>query len=303
MKLVVLLSTYNGEKYLREQLDSLISQDLRPDRILIRDDGSKDDTISILEEYASEYPFIEYYYGKNKKPGRSFWELMSVCDEADYYAFCDQDDVWQKDKLSRAVAMLEKEDRNIPLLYCSRYTLTDENLNPIKSDISKLYSYTDFAHSLIYHTAPGCTFVFNSLAREKALEYDASSEYFVIHDAILHKVVALFGKVILDKESRIYYRQHGNNEIGMVSGALKTFASRIDHFVSGKMVGYRSKTAKSLLNVYGNECDSQKRELINIVANYRKDPKLRERLLNDECFKTHTVNDYFFKVLVMLNYI
>ncbi len=303
MKLIVLLSTYNGERYLRQQLDSLINQDLKPDKILVRDDGSKDDTINILEEYASEHPFIEYYYGQNKKPARSFWELMSVADEADYYALCDQDDVWQKDKLSVAVNMLEKEDKDIPLLYCSKYTLTDENLNPMETEISKLYSYTDFAHSLLYHTAPGCTFVFNNLARKKALQYDLSKEFFMIHDAIIHKVVAMFGKVILDNDSHIYYRQHGNNEIGMKSGPIKTFISRINNFTSGKMINYRSKTAKSLLNVYGNECSDEQRRLLEIVANYKTDKKLREHLINDECFKTHTINDQFFKVLVMLNYI
>mgnify|MGYP003336641282 CR=1 FL=1 len=148
-----------------------LNQNLKPTKILIRDDGSRDDTVNILEEYASNYSFIEYYCGENKGPAKSFFELINKVDGYDYYALCDQDDVWFKDKLSTAVNMLEKEDKNIPLLYAGRFTLTDEKLNTLKSDVSKLYSFSDFAHSLIYHTAPGCTFVFNDEAKKLITKY------------------------------------------------------------------------------------------------------------------------------------
>ena len=303
MKLIVLLSTYNGEKYLRQQLDSLLNQSFKPYKIFVRDDGSKDETVNILEEYSSNYPFIEYYYDKNLGPAKSFWDLIVKCEEADYYALCDQDDVWLKDKLSVAVETLEKEDNSKPLLYCSRYTLTDENLNPINSDVSSLYNFTDFPHSLIYHTAPGCTFVFNNEARKQVLKYDVDKEYIMIHDAIIHKVVAMFGKVILDKDSHILYRQHGDNEIGMNANMFKVFVGRVSRFLTGKIKNYRSNTAKSLLKVYGNECSEENRELLNTVANYMNDKKLKKRLMNDECFKSHTGNDLFFKILVLVNYI
>ena len=133
MKVVVLMSTYNGQKYLRQQLDSLLNQTVRPTKILIRDDGSNDDTVNLLEEYASFYSFIEYYCGKNIGPAKSFFELINKCDGYDYYALCDQDDVWFKDKLEVAINTLEKENKNIPLLYAGRFTLTDENLNPLNS--------------------------------------------------------------------------------------------------------------------------------------------------------------------------
>ncbi len=303
MKLNVLLSTYNGEKYLREQLDSLAEQELRPTKILIRDDGSTDGTLTILDEYSKKHDFISYYIGENLKPARSFWNLIENAEEADYYALCDQDDVWFKGKLKRAVELLEKEDNNIPLLYCSKYTLTDKDLNPIDSDVSSLYNFSDFAHALIYHTAPGCTFVFNEAARKKILEYDVNKEYCVIHDAIIHKVVTLFGKMILDNESHMYYRQHGDNQIGMNANVVKTFIGRVNRFLFGNIKHYRSDTAKSLLRVYGEDCDRESRELIDIVANYMNNDKLKRELLNRDCFKSYTVNDLFFKILVLFNYI
>lgn len=303
MKVIVLLSSYNGEEYIREQLDSLLKQTMLPDKIVIRDDGSKDDTLCILEEYASSYPFITYYNGRNKGPARSFFDLIYNCEEADYYALCDQDDVWFEDKIETAVKSLENEDNSIPLLYCSKYTLTDGNLNPLNSEVSDLYRFSDYPHSLLYHTAPGCTFVFNDAARKKIIRYDADNEFCMIHDSIIHKIVAMFGKVILDESSHMYYRQHGNNQIGMDANVARVFIGRIERFLSGKMKGYRSKTARSLLNVFGKEIDEDKKELLNIVANYMNDKKLKKELLNRDCFRSHTVNDFFFRILVLVNYI
>lgn len=303
MKLIVLMSTYNGEKYIREQLDSLLSQDLRPDKIFVRDDGSTDETVNILEEYASENRIVEYYYGSNMGPAKSFFDLINKCEEADYYALCDQDDVWFKDKLSRAVSLLEKEDSSVPLLYCSKYTLTDKDLNPIDSNVSSLYNFSDFAHSLIYHTAPGCTFVFNNEARKKIVKYDLNNNYYLIHDAIIHKVVCLFGKMILDNESHMYYRQHGDNEIGMNANNFKVFVGRVIRFLNGKIKNYRSKSAQTLLNVYGNECDKDKKELLEIVAYYKSNKEYKKKLMGMDCFKSNTINDKFFKILVLVNYI
>ncbi len=303
MKLIVLLSTYNGEKYLREQLDSLLRQTLLPDRILVRDDGSGDSTISILEEYSKKHPFISYYQGENLGPAGSFWDLICHCEEADYYSLCDQDDVWFDDKLERAVGMLEKEEKDIPLLYCGRYVLTDGELNPLNSDVSRLYGFTDFAHSLIYHTSPGCTFVYNHKAREKVVKYDITKQYCLIHDSLIHKITALFGKVILDEEPHMYYRQHGNNEIGMDANVFRVFKGRVERFLSGKIRNYRSRTAASLLEVYGDEAEKEKRELLKIVAHYRDDLKLKRKLMGMDCFRSHTGNDLFFEILAFVNYI
>lgn len=297
------MSTYNGEKYLKEQLDSLVKQDLLPTKIIIRDDGSNDDTVNLLEDYASKYSFIEYYCGKNIGPAKSFFELINKCEDYDYYALCDQDDVWFKDKLSSAINILEKQDNNVPLLYAGRFILTDEKLNSLNSNVSKLYSFNDFAHSLIYHTAPGCTFVFNNEARKQIIKYDVNKEYCVIHDAIIHKVVTMFGLMILDEEPHMYYRQHKNNVYGLTAKKTTEFFHRINNFLNGTVRNYRSNTAKSLLNVYGNECSKENNHLLDIVANYSNNKELKSELLNNQCFKSNTINDLFFRILVLINYI
>ena len=108
-KIIVLMSTYNGEKYLQVQLDSILSQENVDLELLVRDDGSTDSTKTILERYQSEGK-LTWYSGKNKKPAYSFFDLLGKCKDADYYAFADQDDFWHEDKLINAIKRLEKID-------------------------------------------------------------------------------------------------------------------------------------------------------------------------------------------------
>lgn len=303
MKLIVLMSTYNGEKYLREQLDSLIEQELKPNKILIRDDGSKDSTLDILKQYSNKYDYIEYYQGDNIGPAKSFFELINKVSGYDYYSLCDQDDVWLRDKLKVSVEMLNKEEKDKPLLYSSRVNFVDKELNKVKSNVSKLYGYTDFAHSLLYQTAPGCTMVFNEEARKQIIKYDINKEYCIIHDSIIHKVCTMFGKMILDKTPHMLYRQHGGNAIGLPTNKYNQFILRVNRFFKEKNKHYRRDTARSLLNVYGKECSKEYKELLSIVANYEDNKEYKKQLLNKAIFKTNSINDFFFKLLVIANYI
>ena len=129
MKINVLLSTYNGELYIAEQLDSLLRQTVIDNmKIIIRDDGSTDSTLKIIEEYKSKNSNIIFYRGENLKPAKSFWHLLQNCDEADYFAFCDQDDVWDEDKLEVAINQLKEHD-DVPALYFSDARVVDSELN------------------------------------------------------------------------------------------------------------------------------------------------------------------------------
>ena len=279
MKIIVLMSTYNGEKYLREQLDSIINQDIKDEaqlEILVRDDGSKDATHSILDEYATEGK-LTWYTGENLRPGKSFWHLVSSASDADYYAFCDQDDVWFSDKLSRGIKVLKQEDKNIPLLY---------------------NTYVDYAHSLIYSTAPGCTFIFNDLSRREYMKYDMNKECEVIHDWLAHKITLIKGKMILDKTPSMYYRQHGNNVIGAKKTGIKGFSDKINRFLNGESNSVRSNVAKSLLNVYSEDMSEEKLQITRMVANYKEDSKLRRKFKKEKSFKSGKKENFFRNILI-----
>ena len=134
-KVNILLSTFNGEPFLGEQLDSLQSQDYPNFEIYVRDDGSTDDTVSLLQEYQVKYPNIKLVTGKNVGYIRNFYELVHSCggDKNELYAFCDQDDVWEPQKISRSVAMIQASLDPSMTVYFSRMKL-DYYCSPTLND-------------------------------------------------------------------------------------------------------------------------------------------------------------------------
>lgn len=218
-KMTVLLSTYNGEMYLEALLASLTTQIFPISTILVRDDSSTDGTCDILTKWQNSN-LLKWYSGDNLGPARSFRDLICKAPDSDYYAFCDQDDVWMSDKLSVATDALKPYD-DIPAMYCGAYQMTDSSLSPIYT--KPFVPIIDIYHAVIENVATGCTVVFNRKLMEVIRAYNP--EFCIMHDEWLYKVcVAIGGKVIYDKTPHIYYRQHGNNVIG---GINDSFANRI----------------------------------------------------------------------------
>lgn len=299
MKILVLMSTYNGEKFLREQIESVLSQDLPKDcslGLLVRDDGSSDNTIKILDEYKNKEQ-LTWYSGENLKPAKSFWNLVNNCGDAEYYAFCDQDDVWNKDKICRAIEKIQDTvclDK--PVLYCSNVMVADRDLNPIRK-MNQGDMVADFAHSLVYSLAPGCTFVFNNKARKELVKYSMENNYVIIHDWLAYKIVAMLGSVIYDTEPTMLYRQHGNNVIGAGQTGIKKFLSKAKRIIKSNDC-VRSNSARSLLNVYENQLDDSKRELLKTVAFYKSEKKYKKDFLKSKSFSVNRNTDFFLKCLI-----
>lgn len=221
----ILLSTYNGKKYLRCQLDSLINQSLLGNiSILIRDDGSTDNTLDILKQYEMKYSFIKVTKGKNIGAKKSFFKLIQEAGEFDYYAFCDQDDYWFSDKLEKAISVLSNYNDREPLLYFSALKCVDSNLKIIEKNKTKKETAYNFGQIMIKNNANGCTMVFNNKTMD-ALKFGFKKtiniELLPFHDHWTYLVVlSLGGKVIYDNEARILYRQHNCNEVGMDLGIV-----------------------------------------------------------------------------------
>lgn len=248
-KVVILMSTYNGEKYLKEQLDSLEHLDkidLQID-IKIRDDGSKDSTRDILNNYSQIYSNITWYHGSNKGPAYSFLELLSNQKNYDYYAFCDQDDVWEKPKIIEAVKKLEKYD-NKPSLYFSAVNLVDANLKFITKN--KLDINLSLETSLMANPVIGCTLVINNRLKEIIDKSQIDGEI-GMHDSWIYRISQCLGaNIIYDDNSYIKYRQHGNNVMGINTN--KNLLQKISYFT------------KKRKRPIGNVCEL-------ILKNYEKD--------------------------------
>ena len=213
-KVQILMSTYNGEEYIREQLDSILGQSYPDVDILIRDDGSTDDTYVIVKEYEEMHSNIRAYQGENIGVNRSFFELLTKSD-GDYVGFCDQDDYWLPEKIEKAVEHLEQMQG--PALYCGAKTLVDENLEPFEeqqdTDIRPA-----FENAVIESMCSGCTTLMN---RELVdIIKERLPEDVIHHDWWCYMVATYLGSMYYDKNSYIYYRQHGGNEVGASGSSL-----------------------------------------------------------------------------------
>lgn len=230
--ITVLLSTYNGERYLREQIESILRQEGVEVHLFVRDDGSTDSTLSILDEY-SQRGLLTYYTSPNLGAAKSFLQLLTDAPESDFYAFADQDDYWQSDKLYAAVSRLSATE---PSLYFSRTTLTDKELNP--TGCVEIDPYLTFGESLVYEFVAGCTIVMSKPLRDVIVTY--RPDYLPMHDVWVYSIaLGLGAKVVFDKQSHILYRQHGNNTTGQGQGVIHDCKQRMRRILRKENSRYR----------------------------------------------------------------
>ena len=194
-KLLVLLSSYNGEKYIEQQINSILFQENVDVTIFIRDDGSTDRTLQLLFKLQKENKNIEIIKGENIGYTLSFTKLTKeaykVRDKYDYFAFSDQDDFWLPKKLESAVLLLERESDSIPVSYISNTTLVDKNLVPLGYEHSKKMQLPSKANCLLQNKATGCTMVFNKKALELYVKNIPS--YIQIHDYMIYMFCIFIG--------------------------------------------------------------------------------------------------------------
>lgn len=215
MKIAVLMSTYNGSKYLDAQLQSLAEQTVSADMTLyIRDDGSRDDTFAIIEKWSSQM-HIQLYKAANVGPALSFWDLfMDDRIQADYYAFCDQDDVWDIDKLERAVAALTENNH----LYCSNCRLIDGDGGLVQAVNQQEAPVITTPRLFVSGVAQGCAMVFTDELRR--FIQSANPTCIPMHDIIVMLYALDFGAVVWDAQPRFSYRIHGNNVVAKNNKSL-----------------------------------------------------------------------------------
>lgn len=301
----VLLSTYNGMKYIEEQLNSLFSQvgdfDLT---IYIRDDGSSDGTGQFIQEFMNEHRNIILNLGKNLGVIGSFFELLSSVEKYDYYAFCDQDDIWHPLKIEAALLFLDKAEHKVPAAYCTSYDYVDENLNvlgrsPISGDIS-------INNLLIENCAPGCTVLFNHSLLQicRRAQLNNIHDKVVMHDWFVVLTAILFGNLYFDNNSYIYYRQHANNVVGVNHNVVKSFFNKTKKLLTHKGNSLLVLQAETLLEYYKESISNDDLEVFNNFLQCKsglidrltaiKESKLRRnKLLDDIAFKFLYICGYY----------
>lgn len=298
MKVQVLMSTYNGEKYLSQQIDSILKQKDVEVSLLIRDDGSSDATKAIIQDYCRNDSRVSWYSGKNLKSAGSFFDLAKNAGDADYYAFSDQDDVWTEDKLITAVKTLENKDNKIPQLYYCNMEVVDQNLAFLRF-LHRNVKRTDYRYSvLIEYYAAGCTMVFNPEARKTYVENLPFGG--IMHDIWMEIICQFFGNVTYDKTAHIKYRQHSNNVIGVPTSRKQQVIRKLRRIVDPDKQPRYAFAQIIYENLASKLNKDDLREVLRIVK-YKDGLANWMSLLFDRRIKASSFKDDFkFRFLVLL---
>lgn len=232
--IAILLTTFNGEKYLAEQINSIIQQSNSEWNLYIRDDGSTDGTISIIKDYVKKFPNLIFYKEDtlgNLGPGRSFMHLLSKVD-ADYYMFCDQDDVWLNTKVEYSLAFLKSIEKQYgidsPIGIFTDLEVVDSNLNLLMPSLWKGDNRDPSLISSFYkqwvnrHATYGCTQMFNSSAKKIVLPYRQFPGTIGAHDNWVAYILIKLGHYNYLPIPTIKYRQHSSNVVGVCSNSTTT---------------------------------------------------------------------------------
>lgn len=212
------MATYNGEKYLREQIDSLLAQTYQDWKLYIHDDGSVDSTIEIVSDYCAKYAnkiVVMQDQMKHRGPAQSFLWLLEQVD-AEYYMFCDQDDVWLPNKVEISYKTLAECSSYLPAMAFSDLCVTDDKLNIIANSMWNYGRIDKLIGTKYLYCVPlvtGCTIILNKLGRDVTLVHKGDK---AMHDIVVSlSIVANEGQYIPIFSPLIYYRQHSNNVLGI----------------------------------------------------------------------------------------
>ncbi|HDG9787710.1 TPA: glycosyltransferase family 2 protein [Raoultella ornithinolytica] len=227
-KIEVLLATYNGEKFVREQIYSVLNNFDKISgyecKILVSDDKSTDKTVQIIKSLQEQEPRILFLDGEKKGGVRSnFYYLLEHAD-ADYVFFCDQDDLWLPDKISVFLERFKSEEvsYNGPILVHSDLCVADANLSPINVsmfDYQKINKNPSFVELIVSNSVTGCVMACNRELIEGVKKSQIQNS--IMHDWYIGLYASAFGRILFIEKSFILYRQHGGNQVGAKSFLIK----------------------------------------------------------------------------------
>lgn len=260
----ILLSTYNGSKYVEKQIYSILRQEYTDFKIYIRDDGSSDNTVAVVEKIIDNNDIsdrVVLIRGDNVGFCRSFGKLLECSDEGDYWAFCDQDDYWLPQKLKWAIELLEKQNNSIPILYHGNFSFVDSDMVFLKEYSPNIAGY-DMRKSLTSSICYGFTCVINKELRKILLE----SEFANIqsHDWYAAMIATTFGKILFDQRVVALHILHNANDSPV------SFVQKIKR---GKILltqeSFYTQNCREFYNKYKNMLDPEQKAMLKRFLNYK----------------------------------
>lgn len=292
MQLQILLATYNSERFLREQLDSILQQDCQDFQLLIRDGGSTDSTLSIVQEYQTRFPEKICLIGQERALALENFSALLQHVDADLIMFADHDDVWMPDKISRSLkAYRELEHKygtQTPLMVFTDTKVVDVELNEIAPSMIRYQHLAPYdlklSRLLVQNVPNGNTMLFNRALAELARPIPPSA---VMHDHWITLVAVLFGKIAFLDEPTLLYRQSGSNVYGAFHYTPLAFLRKaLDGPGRIRKRFYQNVTqGKALLERFHDQLPPPEQEILEAFASLDSMSFLRRR----RCILKHRI--------------
>lgn len=307
-KVQVLLSAYNGEQYISEQIQSILHQTHAAVSILIRDDGSTDKTMELLDQWVTTHPDkIKLIKGTNVGVVSSFFELLRAADaEADYYCFCDQDDVWLDHKVEHAIARLDSSIyTEVPAMVFTSTYLTDDKLNRKGAWPKPPAQEPSFFNALYENIAIGATITMNRSARNLFINSQSvDSQKVLMHDWWFYLLVSAFGTVIYDNKPSMLYRQHNNNVVGGSNSIVGKLKSKWASFKRHTGKDLLHKQASEFHRIYGSRLTGEQKEQLDLFLATRT--RFMDRLhyaRKSKLYRQSKAESLLFKFFILIGFI
>ncbi|WP_339220208.1 glycosyltransferase family 2 protein [Paenibacillus sp. FSL W7-1332] len=307
-KVQVLLSAYNGEQYISEQIQSILNQSHGAVSILIRDDGSTDKTIELLDHWVTTHPDkIKLIKGSNVGVVSSFFELLRAADaEVDYYCFCDQDDVWLDHKVEHAIARLNSSIyTEVPAMVFTSTYLADDELNQKGAWPKPPAQEPSFFNALYENIAIGATITMNRSTRNLFINSKSvDSQKVLMHDWWFYLLVSAFGTVIYDNTPSMLYRQHNNNVVGGSNSIVGKLKSKWASFKRHTGKDLLHKQASEFHRIYGSRLTGELKEQLELFLASRT--KFIDRLhyaRKSKLYRQSKAESLLFKFFILIGFI
>ncbi len=297
-QVTVLMSTYNGSQFLQQQLNSLYAQTYPNVKILVRDDGSTDTTHELLAVECLRGAIEQLEEHNNLGATGSFFTLLrhAAQTKTAYVAFCDQDDVWQANKIERAVSALSPLS-DCPALYCSRLEIVDEQLQSLQLSVTP--RKIGFGNALVENIAVGCTMVLNRKAIDLLCQQTLPSQVYV-HDWWCYLVISCFGEVIFDDNALIKYRQHDGNIIGAATNPIGVLKRKLNRLLNGRL--WISEQAVVFLELFTNRLPPAQYELLALLIKAKSSGWYRLRLaLSTSVWRQKWMDNLILRLVILMN--
>lgn len=283
--IAILMATYNGEKYLEEQIDSIINQTYKEWKLYFRDDGSSDRTLQIINKYCRKYPdqlFVIENDSNCHSASKNFMKMLEYfkdSNEFEYFMFSDQDDVWKSDKIEKTVSIAKEKSENMPILVHTDLEVVDSELKTLSTSFINYRNLNanikDLSHLLIQNNVTGCTMLFN---RKLVQKIHFKSASIAMHDWWLTLIAIVFGKIEFLNESTICYRQHGNNVVGATNTkSLSFIINRLTHSNHVReTLNMSIEQAISFIDEYRNEITKEQTDTIDKFISIKYSNKIKK---------------------------